>query len=302
MEDHQPGIPHLAYEAIRRLFADEAIPLAGNIAFRVIFSLFPFLIFLTTLAGFIGNDGLAQRVVTFLLSVAPRHLVDPLAPEIRSILTTPRTGLASVAALLTVWSAMGGVDCLRVALNRAYDLREHRSIPHLYAVDILFVFGSAAGMMLFSTLMIFAPVAINVVDAYAPGFRLSLGWLDTLRVPLAMLLLTLGLLIGHRWLPARRLAIREVLPGVILTVLAWAVMAIAFTAYLVRFNTFASTYASLSGVFAAMFFVYLAALVLILGGEVNRVLASHRLTRSVHPSTEEIAVVEDAEDDKRGGA
>jgi membrane protein len=47
----------------------------------------------------------------------------------------------------------------------------------------------------------------------------------------------------------------------------------------VNFNTFASTYASLSGVFAAMFFVYLAALVLILGGEVNRVLEVRRIMR-----------------------
>jgi len=291
----RPTILSLGFEAVRRLFADEAIPLAGNIAFRVIFSLFPFLVFLTTIAGFIGNDDLAQRVVNFLLSVAPEQLVAPLAPEIRSILTTRRTGLAGVAALLTVWSAMGGVDCLRVALNRAYDLREHRSIGWLYAVDILFVFGSVAGLMLFSTLMIFAPVAINVVDAYAPGFRLSLGWLDTLRMPLAMALLALGLFICHRWLPARRLGLLEVLPGVILTVMAWGVMANAFTAYLVRFNTFASTYASLSGLFAAMFFIYLAALMLILGGEINRVLAVHRLTRSINPDTSEIIVAEKRE-------
>ena len=48
-----------------------------------------------------------------------------------------------------------------------------------------------------------------------------------------------------------------------MTVVAWVIMSSAFSVYLVNFNTFASTYASLSGVFAAMFFVYLAALVLI---------------------------------------
>ena len=276
-----PTLLELGREAIRRLFADEAIPLAGNMAFRVVFSLFPFLVFLTTIAGFIGDEALAQRVVSYLLSVAPAELVDPIAPEIRSILTTRRTGLAGVAALLTVWSAMGGVDCLRVALNRAYDLKEHRSIGRLYAVDILFVFGSVAGLLLFSTLMVFAPLAINVIDAHAPGFRQSLGWLETLRVPLAMALLALGLLMCHRWLPARRLPVAAVLPGVLVTVIAWALMAQIFAAYLVRFNTFASTYASLSGLFAAMFFTYLAALVLILGGEINRVIAVRRPPRPV---------------------
>ena len=53
----------------------------------------------------------------------------------------------------------------------------------------------------------------------------------------------------------------------------------AFSIYLVNFNTFASTYASLSGLFAAMFFVYLSALVLILGGEMNRVLEVRRIMR-----------------------
>jgi membrane protein len=71
----------------------------------------------------------------------------------------------------------------------------------------------------------------------------------------------------------------EVLPGVVLTVITWVLLSSAFSIYLVNFNTFASTYASLSGIFAAMFFLYLAALVLILGGEVNRVLEVRRIMR-----------------------
>ena len=65
---------------------------------------------------------------------------------------------------------------------------------------------------------------------------------------------------------------RFVFPGVALTVLVWVVLSTLFAAYLVRFSSFASTYASLSGLFAAMFFIYLAALALIFGGEVNRVI------------------------------
>src|SRR5258708_33933440 len=102
MTTKPPTIVSLGLEALRRLFADEALPLAGNIAFRTLFSLFPFLIFLTALAGFFGNENLAEKVVTFLLSVAPEQLVRPLASEIRSILTVPRTGLLSLSAVLTI--------------------------------------------------------------------------------------------------------------------------------------------------------------------------------------------------------
>src|SRR5687767_13577634 len=122
MTEQRPSLTRLLIEAVKRLFADEAIPLAGNIAFRLLFSIFPFLIFLTALSGFFGSAELAASIVSYLLSVAPKEFVAPLAPEINSLLTNPRTGLLSVSAIITVWSAMGGVDSVRVALNRAYGL------------------------------------------------------------------------------------------------------------------------------------------------------------------------------------
>ena len=274
-----PTIASLARESFYRLFADEAIPLAGNIAFRTVFSVFPFLIFLTALAGFFGSNALAEGVVTFLLSVAPAELVKPLVPEIRSILTVPRTGLLSISALITIWSAMGGVDSVRVGLNRAYDTRETRNIWWLYVQNVLFVIGSAIFLLIVALLIVFAPVVIQLIETHAPALRGHFVTLEQLRYPIGVTLLTLGVLLCHRILPAKALSVLEVLPGVVLTVAAWVVMSSAFSIYLVNFNTFASTYASLSGVFAAMFFVYLAALVLILGGEVNRVLEVRRIMR-----------------------
>ena len=293
-ENERPTILSLGMEALRRLFADEAIPLAGNIAFRTLFSLFPFLIFLTALAGFLGTEQLVQNVVNYLLSVAPEQLVRPLAPEIRSILTVPRTGLLSISAVLTIWSAMAGVDSVRVGLNRAYDLRDTRSFWITYLQNVLFVIGAAVGLLAFALLIVFLPVALAFVDSHAPDLRPSFATIDALRYPLAILLLTSGLLLCHRILPAKRLNVLEVLPGVLLTVIVWMVLSTVFSYYLVHFKTFYSTYASLSGLFAAMFFVYLAALVLIFGGEVNRVLAVHRLTRSANPDTSEITLKEES--------
>ena len=278
-EDAGPTIAALARESFYRLFADEAIPLAGNIAFRTVFSVFPFLIFLTALAGFFGNDNLAEGVVNFLLSVVPARLVEPLVPEIRSILTVPRSGLLSISALITIWSAMGGVDSVRVGLNRAYDIRETRSMWWLYFTNVLFVIGSAIFLLAFALLIVFAPIMIQLAENYAPAMKGHFVTIEQLRYPIGITLLTAGVLFCHRVLPAKTLNMLELLPGVVITVVAWVVMSSAFSIYLVNFNTFASTYASLSGVFAAMFFVYLAALVLILGGEVNRVLVVRRIMR-----------------------
>lgn len=278
MQDSQDTVSlgQLAFEAFRRLFADEAIPLAGNIAFRTLFSIFPFLIFLTTLAGFFGNEELATRIVDFLLEVAPERLVNTLSPEIHSILTVPQTGLLSLSVLLTIWSAMGGVDSVRVALNRAYDIRDTRSFWRTYTLGIVFVLGAAIILLVVAALLVFMPVVLASIDRFSPGFSANFSLLDTLRVPIAILLLLGGLLMAHRFLPARKQRMRDLLPGVMITLFVWVLLALAFSQYLLNFNTFASTYASLSGLFAAMFFLYLSALVLLLGGEFNRVMQIHQ--------------------------
>ncbi len=271
----QPSLPRLFLQALRRLFADEAVPLAGNIAFRSIFSLFPFLIFLTALAGFFGTEDQAQSLVSYLLSVAPEQIIRPLAGEITSILTVPRTGLLSVAALLTIWSAMSGVDSVRVGLNRAYDLKEHRQAWTIYALEIAFIIGAAVFVLAFSFLLIVLPLATGFIERHFPGTMERIAIWHQFRYPFAMLLLFAGLHIAHRVLPARPLPARSVLPGILLTLIVWVVLTVVFSEWLQNFNSFASTYASLSGLFAAMFFVYLAALVLIFGGEFNRVLDLH---------------------------
>ena len=271
-------------EAVRRLFADEAIPLAGNIAFRILFAIFPFLIFLTALAGFFGSADLAARIVTYLLSVAPKEFVGPLAPEINSLLTHPRTGLLSVSAILTVWSAMGGVDSVRVALNRAYGLTEDRNPFLLYAIMALFVVGSAFLLLALAVLIVFAPTAIHFISTYAPAFDDLIATFDRYRYPLAIIILFVGLFLAHLILPARRVKLYYLMPGVILTLLVWLVLSSVYSYFLANFATFASTYVGLSGLFAAMFLIYLSALALILGGELNRVIVLARKHRK--PSAE----------------
>lgn len=266
------SIANLLWETRRRLVADEAIPLAGNIAFRVVFSAFPFLIFLTALAGFFGSEAWAERAVTFLLSVAPKNVVAPLAGEIRAILTVPRSDLLSLGALLTIWSAMAGVDSVRVGLNRAYDVPEHRALWVLYVIDVLFVIGTAFILLAISLLIVLFPVAMKIISNLAGELPGGLTQIDLWRYPVALLLLLLSVHAAHRILPAKRMGWREVWPGVVFTVIAWIALSAAFSFWLLHFNSFASTYASLSGIFAAMFFVYLAALALIMGGEMNRVL------------------------------
>ena len=67
----------------------------------------------------------------------------------------------------------------------------------------------------------------------------------------------------------------------VFTVSAWTLLAAAFSFYLRSFATYASYYAGLAGIIAALYFMYLAALVLIFGGELNRAIRIRRLARAL---------------------
>ena len=278
-EENTISLPHLAWETFRRMVADEAIPLAGNIAFRLMFSIFPFLIFLTAMAGFFGSEEWVEHTVQILLSVAPDKVVAPVAREIRSILTVPRVDFLSLGAALTVWSAMAGVDSVRVCLNRAYDVTETRPTWWLYFLSVSGVIGSAISFLALSMLVLVFPIIVRVVTDFAGTFPQSLATVEQWRYPLAVLVMLLIVHAAHRILPNKRMSFRAVFPGVMLTVVCWMIMAYAFAIWLTRFNSFTSTYASLSGIFIIMFFIYLAALFLIAGGELNRVLELVRQNR-----------------------
>lgn len=267
------------FTAFWRLWDDAAIPLAGNIAFRMILALFPFLIVLTSVAGFIGDGDLASALIDYLLSVAPPQLVEPLVPEIESVLTGQRRGALGLGILLTIWSASGGVDSVRVALNRAYGLIEHRSALVLFMQNILFVIGGALLMIAVAFLIVLAPIIQALTLRYLPELNRWPEIYAMLRYPFAIGLLVLGLTIAHILLPATWRHIRDLWLGISFTVVVWLVIAVVYSMYLANFTQFASTYAGLAGIIAALFFIYLGALVLIFGGEVNRMMRLRRKVR-----------------------
>jgi membrane protein len=274
--------------SMQRLWADEAVSLSGNIAFRTLFSAFPFLIFLTALGAYFGDEDLANGLIQFMFSVGPEEIIEPLAKEVNLILTTPRTDLVSIGFLITIWAAMAGVDSVRIGLNRAYNVRDRRSAWKLYGWSVLFVIGTAIVLLSLSVLIVAAPILMDFVQRHAPELDELVVVFRLIRYPVAILLLTGALTAAHIFLPAKRLRLLQVLPGVILTVVVWVVLATVYSYYLANFANFASYYAGLSGVFAALFFLYLAAIVLLLGGEVNRVIMVRARSQDTEPSHIEV--------------
>lgn len=100
--------------------------------------------------------------------------------------------------------------------------------------------------------------------------------INVARYTLAGSLLIIGLFITHWLLPAGHRTFRDLWPGVLATLFMWIIAGSAFGAYLASFANYVSTYGGLAGIMTALIFLYICALVFILGGELNAAISRQR--------------------------
>src|SRR5271154_3264721 len=131
-------------------------------------AMFPFLIVLTSLAGFFGSKELADQAATLFLQTWPTQVADALSGEVHDVLTTTRSGVLTIGAVLSVYFASNGVEALRVALNRAYAVVEPRRWYWLRLESIGYTPVPAFSSLAMAFLIVLGPLIIEAVRRYIP--------------------------------------------------------------------------------------------------------------------------------------
>nr|WP_249803288.1 YihY/virulence factor BrkB family protein [Bradyrhizobium sp. 21] len=270
-------------DAFYTFLADDGWAIASHIALSTLMALFPFLIVLTSLAGFFGSKELADQAASLMLEVWPKQVSDSISGEVHDVLTTTRTGVLTVGAVLSVYFASNGVEALRVALNRAYAVVEMRRWYWLRLESIGYTLIAAFTALAMAFLIVLGPLLIEAARRHIPLFVESnesiLTWL---RYGITIAALIVALIILHAWLPAGRRGFLQILPGIIFTIVASLISGIVFGQYLARFaNNYVTMYAGLASVIIALVFLYFIAAIFVYGGELNAAIIKSRLPHGV---------------------
>ena len=105
---------------------------------------------------------------------------------------------------------------------------------------------------------------------YVPQLASVEGTVTVVRFSIASTLLIIALLVAHKWLPAGRRRVSEIIPGIIATLILWLAAAVAFGRYLAKFSfTYVNTYAGLASAMVALVFLYWTSSIFVFGGELN---------------------------------
>lgn len=271
----------IAYEAYLNFVRDDGWAIASHIALSSLMSLFPFLIFITALTGFLGSQPLADQVAVLLLEAWPHQVAGPIAAEISRVLTNAHGGLLTVSVALAIYFSSSGVESLRIGLNRAYDETEMRPWWLLRLESIGYVLVGAAALVAMAFVIAGATGILVRLADYAPWLRPIEVSFTVWRYLIAGTVLVVALVLVHKWLPAGRRRFIDILPGFIVTLLLWVAMGIGFGRYLAHFAyTYVSTYAGLASAMVALVFLYWTAAIFVYGGELNNAILKARRKRA----------------------
>jgi membrane protein len=260
----------VAVEALYRFNRDDGWAIASHIALSILMSVFPFLIVVTAIAGFVGSTNLADEVARLMFAAWPQEVAGPIAGEIHHVLTTTRGGVLTLGAVFAVYFASSGVESLRIGLNRAYGLRDQRGWWLLRLESIGYVLVSAIALLTLAFLVILGPLIFRAAARYVPWIEPLESHFDFARFAIGGVLLAMALVILHMWLPAGRRSLGRVWPGIVATLVLWLACGFAFGHYLADFAyTYVTYYAGLASAMIALVFLYYSAWIFVYGGELN---------------------------------
>lgn len=267
----------IIYRSWVRFSDDDGWAIASHIALSGLTSLFPFLIFVGALAGFLGSPDLAQRATALIFESWPPQVAGPIAREVENVLTQPRSGLATLSALLAVYFASSAVDAVRIGLSRAYDETDSRAWWVLRLESIFFVLVGAVALIGFTFLVVLEPIVWAQAVRWIPDLAHMQDVFNAFRLATISLILLATLVFAHKNLAAGRRTLREVAPGIALTLMLWLVFGEGFGFYLARFSqNYVTTYAGLASVMIALVFLYVLSAIFIFGGQVNASIVATR--------------------------
>jgi membrane protein len=268
----------LGIDAYWQFEADDGWALASHIALSGLMSMFPFFLVLTAIAGIFGSNDLADEAARIVLEAWPEEVSTPIAHEIHSVLTGAHGQVLTVGALLALYFASSGIESLRIGLNRAYNITDRRPIWLLRLESIGYVLVGGIALLALSFLVLLAPVIWKTALRFLPGLEPFSDIITFARFTIATVLLIVTLFLVHLWLPAGRRRFREILPGILVTLVLWLAAGVLFGRYLADFAfAYSIYYAGLASVMIALVFLYLTASIFIYGGHLNACIQKARI-------------------------
>lgn len=244
---------------------------AAAIAYRVLFSLVPLAIVLVSVFGLVlQNDEVRDDVIEWIVDLLP--VTDQGSQDIEDAITriaSPASALGLISLLVFAWASTGMMASLRNGLETATQVQRSRPAVRAKLVDFVLVAAAGALVLVAVGLSIAMQLVARVGHALTGAIGLDGGLVDTLtRVGAPLLLSTGAVILLYRFVPARKLRLRDAIAGAFVTALFFAAISAASAFIFDKATNLSVIYGSITAALVFLYSVYLYASALLFGAVV----------------------------------
>jgi len=260
---------------LSELIRTRVLDVAGGVAFWLMMSMVPLLMTAVALLGLLHQPGLVPQLLAIVALMVPPGALEMMERLIGHLLQPP-DGALSFGVVSYLWSSTSGFTSLIGALNIAYDVRVERSWFHDRVRAFLMTFTSGGLLLVSLVALIAGPEVLHVVAQLVPVSEAVRRLWPLIRYGTIFVCFVLSLELIYFLGPNMRQRFRSTLPGAVVATGLWFAGSFALSFYLDHFAHYSRLYGGMGALFGLMFWIYLTALVLLVGAELNAEIAKRR--------------------------
>lgn len=262
------------YDLLHRYTRHDVAQTGAALTYYLFFSIFPLLIFLSTLLGVLELD--VAGIIGLLSRVLPREVLGFIEYYLNYVQENQNHTLMWFSLLFSVYFPFRATNTLMRAVRRAYGVQRPKALLFYNLKVLLYT------ILLLVTITVGFGAAVlgrKVTGFLARYITINAFWLDLwLRLRFLLLAGLVGALITLLYGAAqdRRLPLRDILPGAAAALACWLSATAGFSYYVDHFANYSVIYGSLGVVIVLLLWLYLTAMLMIMGAEFNKLLLDRR--------------------------
>jgi membrane protein len=260
----------------KELIDDGVTDIGAMMAYYAVLAIFPMVLFVLSVGLLVLDDGTVREGLAMATSAMPPSVREMITAYVDKLLEASGAGFAILGAALALWGASRGAVALMTALNQIFDKKETRSFVKRQAIAIGVTLTVAVLIIIALATLVAGPFLGHLLaDRFGLGGAFDVFW-GIARWLLAGLLVMFVWAILYKFLANTDAPFRVFTPGAFVGVLGWLGISALFGVYLGHFNSYEATYGALGGAIIFLTWLWLSNIAILLGAEVNDVVASMR--------------------------
>ncbi|MCC5941504.1 MAG: YihY/virulence factor BrkB family protein [Balneolaceae bacterium] len=255
----------------KEFFDDDLDQYAAAVAFKMLFSVIPFLILFLAIISFLNLQELYEIMQGQAEAIVPGEATD-LVSQIIGEMDLPAGRFLPLALLVALWLASSAMRSATHALNIAYQVDETRSFKSQFVLSIVYTLAIVFMMILAMILLITGTQAVEWLAGQVGLDNVFVTVWAWLRWPVAVTLIMITIAFIYAVAPNIKQSYYNMIPGAVLAVLVWIGLSIGFDFYMRTFIDLSILFGGLGAIIFLMIYFYICAAVLLFGAKLNEVI------------------------------